>query len=109
MLIEVVILEKREHPLRAKYINPMPSIEDLCNMLCPALIGEYDLKLAFLISLVGGFNRNKTETETALKQKFSLNILVVGNPSCGKSQLAVWLSKLGFSKLQNSYGLTGIC
>ena len=45
---------------------------------------------------------------STFKKKFSLNILVIGNPSCGKSQLAVWLSKLGFARLQNSFGLTGI-
>ena len=69
-----------------QYMNPIPSLDTLIDMICPAVCGNHDIKLAYLLAMVGG---NKNDKH---KIKSSINSLIISNPSSAKSQISNWIS-----------------
>jgi DNA helicase MCM9 len=52
--------------------------------ICPQLYGLFFVKLALLLTLVGG---SVTQSDRGVKRRSQSHLLVVGDPGCGKSQI----------------------
>ncbi len=52
--------------------------------ICPQLFGLFMVKLALLLTLVGG---SATHSDGGVKRRAQSHLLLVGDPGCGKSQL----------------------
>ena len=52
--------------------------------ICPQLYGLFFVKLALLLTLVGG---SATQSDRGVKRRSQSHLLVVGDPGCGKSQI----------------------
>lgn len=52
--------------------------------ICPQLYGLFYVKLALLLTLVGG---SATVSDRGVKRRSQSHLLVVGDPGCGKSQI----------------------
>ena len=105
-----------------QYIDPVPqSLEDLLHYVAPSILESNTLKMGFLLAIVGGMNRQKSEEEVQNmtpnerklykehmihRKKFQIHTLILGNPSTGKSILATWFENLDLLRLQNAHGLT---
>ena len=92
-----------ERPSFNEYLTPLPhDLDDLLSMIAPAILDTNDIKMGFLFSLIGGMTRNKTDKEIeamslAERKRYmdtdqfrgpcQINTLIIGNPSCGKSQV----------------------
>ena len=84
-------------------MTPIPqNLEELLDMVAPGILDAHDIKMGFLFSLIGGMKWHKSEKEIEDmsvserrrymdKEQFrtpsQINSLVIGNPSCGKSQV----------------------
>ena len=63
---------------------------DMVSSLCPGVFGAADVKKAMLLMLMGGVHKS-TRSETNLRG--DINVIIVGDPSCGKSQLLKYISR----------------
>ena len=85
----VHVHEQFQRRIIPNYMNPPPTLDELCDLAAPSILESKDIKLAFLLSVVGA----KTITEDQQRQspeKTSIHTLILGNPSSGKSQIASW-------------------
>lgn len=57
-------------------------VEHLCNGLFPNIYSNMEIKLGILLMLFGGVPKRAEGTTL----RGDINILLVGDPSCGKSQ-----------------------
>jgi len=57
-------------------------VENMCNSLFPNIFGSEQIKLGILLMLFGGVAKRTTGTTL----RGDINICLVGDPSCGKSQ-----------------------
>lgn len=57
-------------------------VENICQGLFPNIYGNKEVKLGILLMLIGGVAK-KTEGTTL---RGDINICLIGDPSCGKSQ-----------------------
>ena len=69
--------------------------------ICPQLFGLFMVKLALLLTLVGG---SATHSDGGVKRRAQSHLLLVGDPGCGKSQLL----KFAVSTSPRSVFTTGI-
>ena len=58
--------------------------DKIIRSICPQLYGLYFVKLALLLTLVGG---SVTQSDRGVKRRSQSHLLVVGDPGCGKSQI----------------------
>ena len=56
--------------------------EDMCNSMFPNIYGSDQIKLGILLMLFGGVAKRTAGTTL----RGDINICLVGDPSCGKSQ-----------------------
>jgi DNA helicase MCM9 len=64
--------------------TPYSARDVVIGSLCPQLYGLFFVKLAVLLTLVGG---SETETQGGVRRRSQSHLLLVGDPGCGKSQL----------------------
>jgi DNA replication licensing factor MCM6 len=66
-----------------KIMTENPNIDvDMCNSLFPNIFGSDEIKLGILLMLFGGVAKRTAGTTL----RGDINICLVGDPSCGKSQ-----------------------
>lgn len=63
---------------------------DMVSSLAPSVYGAQDIKRAILLMLMGGVHK---KTKEGIKLRGDINVIIVGDPSCGKSQLLKYVSK----------------
>ena len=56
----------------------------LARSLCPGVYGHEDVKRAVLLMLVGGVHKT---TPDGIRLRGDINVAIVGDPSCAKSQV----------------------
>lgn len=65
-------------------MKSLPQIyERLVNSVSPAVFGHQDIKRAILLMLFGGVHKR---THEGINLRGDINVCVVGDPSCAKSQ-----------------------
>uniref|UniRef100_A0A915NAB8 DNA replication licensing factor MCM6 n=1 Tax=Meloidogyne javanica TaxID=6303 RepID=A0A915NAB8_MELJA len=64
-------------------------VENMCNSLFPNIFGSEQIKLGILLMLFGGVAKRTTGTTL----RGDINICLVGDPSCGKSQFLKTVEK----------------
>lgn len=73
--------------------------------VCPQLYGLFHVKLAVLLTLVGGAT---TSAEGGVRQRSQSHLLLVGDPGCGKSQILRFAAMVASrSVLTTGIGTTG--
>jgi DNA replication licensing factor MCM6 len=58
-------------------------MDKLVSSIAPAVFGHKDIKKAILLMLFGGVHK---QTGEGIKLRGDINICIVGDPSCAKSQ-----------------------
>jgi DNA replication licensing factor MCM6 len=65
-------------------MNADPEIyNNLARSIAPAIFGHGDIKRAVLLMLLGGVHK---ETAEGIQLRGDINVCIVGDPSCAKSQ-----------------------
>lgn len=73
--------EEKEEVLR---MSQQPQIYDrLINSVAPTVFGHQDIKRAILLMLFGGVHKR---THEGINLRGDINVCIVGDPSCAKSQ-----------------------
>ncbi|XP_024525254.1 DNA replication licensing factor MCM6 [Selaginella moellendorffii] len=68
----------------------LPQIyERLVNSIAPTVFGHQEIKRAILLMLLGGVNK---KTHEGIKLRGDINVCIVGDPSCAKSQFLKYVS-----------------
>ncbi|KAK3241271.1 MCM DNA helicase complex subunit mcm6 [Cymbomonas tetramitiformis] len=68
-----------------------PEIFDkLIDSVAPSVFGSRDIKLAVLLMLFGGIS--KTTSQEKIKLRGDINVCIVGDPSCAKSQFLKYVA-----------------
>jgi DNA helicase MCM9 len=75
--------------------------DNIIRSICPQLYGLFFVKLALLLTLVGG---SATHSDRGVKRRSQSHLLVVGDPGCGKSQIL----RFAASVISRSVLTTGI-
>lgn len=57
--------------------------ERLVSSVAPSVFGHHDIKRAILLMLFGGVHKH---TEEGINLRGDINVCIVGDPSCAKSQ-----------------------
>ena len=80
--------------------------DNIVNSICPQLYGLYLVKMALLLTLVGGC-ATKSDS-TGVRSRSQSHLLIVGDPGCGKSQLLRYAANVSTrSVLTTGIGTTG--
>ena len=66
--------------------HPLALRDIIVKSVCPQLFGMYMVKLALLLTLVGGTDTSSVPG-SGVRRRSQSHILLVGDPGCGKSQL----------------------
>eukprot|EP00201_Polytomella_parva_P023493 CAMPEP_0175041672 /NCGR_PEP_ID=MMETSP0052_2-20121109/2069_1 /TAXON_ID=51329 ORGANISM="Polytomella parva, Strain SAG 63-3" /NCGR_SAMPLE_ID=MMETSP0052_2 /ASSEMBLY_ACC=CAM_ASM_000194 /LENGTH=735 /DNA_ID=CAMNT_0016304261 /DNA_START=76 /DNA_END=2280 /DNA_ORIENTATION=+ len=61
----------------------------LAKSLCPAVFGHEDIKQAVLLMLMGGVHKTTAE---GIELRGDINVAIVGDPSCAKSQILKYVA-----------------
>jgi len=64
-------------------------VRKLAQSLAPAVYGHQDVKKAVLLMLMGGIHKQTLE---GINLRGDINVLIVGDPSCAKSQILKYVS-----------------
>lgn len=62
--------------------------ERLVNSVAPTVFGHQDIKRAILLMLFGGVHK---ETHEGINLRGDINVCIVGDPSCAKSQFLKYI------------------
>lgn len=65
----------------------------LVDSIAPTVFGHQDIKRAILLMLLGGVHKF---THEGINLWGDINVCIVGDPSCAKSQFLKWLSPITF-------------
>lgn len=71
---------------------PQILYEKLINSIAPNVFGHAEIKRAILLMLLGGIQK-KTRKE-GIRLRGDINMCIVGDPSCAKSQFLKFVAKL---------------
>lgn len=82
-------------------IKPIP-IDILISLFCKSIYGHSEIKLAILLQIVGG-NEMKYD---CMRIRGDINILMVGDPGTGKSQLLRFVPNVTRAKIVTGRGCT---
>jgi DNA helicase MCM9 len=86
--------------------QPFSKRDHIVRSFCPQLCGMFYVKLAVLLTLIGGAKTTNGSSSTT--RRTQSHLLIVGDPGCGKSQLLRYASKLSArSVLTTGIGTTG--
>lgn len=58
--------------------------------IAPGVFGGADVKKAMLLMLMGGVHKS---TKEGISLRGDINIIIIGDPSCAKSQLLKYIAK----------------
>mmetsp|Transcript_16886 Transcript_16886/g.23318 ORF Transcript_16886/g.23318 Transcript_16886/m.23318 type:complete len:857 (+) Transcript_16886:183-2753(+) len=64
--------------------------DNLVRSVAPAVFGHQDIKRAILLMLLGGVHK---ETAEGIQLRGDINVCIVGDPSCAKSQFLKYVTK----------------
>lgn len=64
-------------------------LHKLCQSICPSVYGHDHIKQAILLMLMGGIPKT---TKEGIKLRGDINVAIIGDPSCAKSQLLKFVS-----------------
>ena len=73
----------------ARMRNDPNLYDNLVKSVAPSVFGAMDIKRAVLLMLFGGMHK---ETDEGISLRGDINVLVVGDPSCAKSQFLKYVS-----------------
>mmetsp|Transcript_2637 Transcript_2637/g.4428 ORF Transcript_2637/g.4428 Transcript_2637/m.4428 type:complete len:857 (-) Transcript_2637:354-2924(-) len=74
-----------------KEMSEKPNVySDLVKSIAPSVYGHQDIKRAVLLMLFGGVHK---ETSEGIKLRGDINVCIVGDPSCAKSQFLKYVAK----------------
>lgn len=82
--LSINITEKDEERIKALAEND--ALNQLKDSLCVSIIGQEDVKRALILQMVGG-NTTPIEGESESKNRGTIHVLLIGDPSSGKSRL----------------------
>ncbi len=63
---------------------------DIIQSICPQIYGKFDIKLAILLTIIGGVTRTINNTRV----RGQCHLLLIGEPGTGKSQMLKFVQKL---------------
>ncbi|KAJ7516860.1 hypothetical protein O6H91_21G001800 [Diphasiastrum complanatum] len=79
--------EEKEMIYRMKNLNQI--YERLVQSVAPTVFGHHDIKRAILLMLFGGVHKR---THEGIKLRGDINVCIVGDPSCAKSQFLKYVA-----------------
>lgn len=87
----VIALQPEELDEVQRMRNTPDFFNKLDDSIAPTVFGHQDIKRAILLMLLGGVHKT---THEGINLRGDINVCIVGNPSCAKSQFLTYGSSL---------------
>lgn len=83
----VIALQPEELDEVQRMRNTPDFFNKLIDSIAPTVFGHQDIKRAILLMLLGGVHKT---THEGINLRGDINVCIVGNPSCAKSQFLMY-------------------